>query len=196
MWKHKTPGIPDEEFERVESVPITKEEIRAIQLSKARLNSGDTVYDIGCGSGSISVEAALQIGNDGKIFAIDVDSKATELTKKNLKKFQIDNVTVVEGNAKEKIQELPTANAIFIGGTGGDTKDIIEMCQDKLEAGGRLVVGIILIETLFSVLSILEQLKFTSIDITQITIGKSRKTSTGTMMLSRNPVTVISATKV
>ena len=196
MWKHKTPGIPDEEFERVESVPITKEEIRAIQLSKARLNSGDTVYDIGCGSGSISVEAALQIGKDGKIFAIDVDSNATGLTKKNLKKFQIDNVTVVEGNAKEKIQELPTANAIFIGGTGGDTKDIIEMCQDKLEAGGRLVVGIILIETFFSVLSILEQLKFTSIDITQITIGKSRKTSTGTMMLSRNPVTVISATKV
>ena len=196
MWKHKTPGIPDEEFERTESVPITKEEIRAIQISKARLNSGDTVFDIGCGSGSISVEAALQIGKDGKIFAIDIDSNATELTKKNLKKFQIDNVTVVEGNAKEKIQELPTANAIFIGGTGGDTKDIIEMCQDKLEAGGRLVVGIILIETFFSVLSILEQLKFTSIDITQITIGKSRKTSTGTMMLSRNPVTVISATKV
>ena len=196
MWKHRTPGIPDEEFERVESVPITKEEIRAIQLSKARLNSGDTVFDIGCGSGSISVEAALQIGKDGKIFAIDVDSNATELTKKNLKKFQIDNVTVVEGNAKEKIQELPIANAIFIGGTGGDTKDIIEMCQDKLEVGGRLVVGIILIETLFSVLSILEQLKFTSIDITPITIGKSRKTSTGTMMLSRNPVTVISATKV
>ena len=70
------------------------------------------------------------------------------------------------------------------------------MCQDKLETGGRLVVGIILIETLFSVLSVLEDLKFTSIDITQIAIGKSRKTSTGTMMLSRNPVTVISATKV
>ena len=68
--------------------------------------------------------------------------------------------------------------------------------RDKLETGGRLVVGIILIETLFSVLSVLEDLKFTSIDITQITIGKSRKTSTGTMMLSRNPVTVISATKV
>ncbi len=80
------------------------------------------------------------------------------------------------------------ANAIFIGGTGGDTKDIIELSQDKLQPGGRLVVGIILIETLFSVLSALENLKFTSIDITQITIGKSRKTSTGTMMLSRNPV--------
>ena len=195
MWKHKTPGIPDEEFERTESVPITKEEVRTIQISKARLDSGNTVFDIGCGSGSISVEAGLQIGKDGKVFAVDVDPNAIELTKKNLKKFQIDNVDVIQGNAKEKIQELPMANAIFIGGTGGDTKDIIELSQDKLQSGGRLVVGIILIETLFSVLSALENLKFTSIDITQITIGKSRKTSTGTMMLSRNPVTVISATK-
>ena len=195
MWKHKTPGIPDEEFERTESVPITKEEVRTIQISKARLDSGNTVFDIGCGSGSISVEAGLQIGKDGQVFAVDVDPNAIELTKKNLKKFQIDNVDVIQGNAKEKIQELPMANAIFIGGTGGDTKDIIELSQDKLQSGGRLVVGIILIETLFSVLSALENLKFTSIDITQITIGKSRKTSTGTMMLSRNPVTVISATK-
>ena len=195
MWKHETPGIPDEEFERTESVPITKDEVRTIQISKARLDSGSTVFDIGCGSGSISVEAGLQIGKDGKVFAVDVDPTAIELTKKNLKKFQIDNVDVIQGNAKEKIQELPMANAIFIGGTGGDTKDIIELSQDKLQPGGRLVVGIILIETLFSVLSALENLKFTSIDITQITIGKSRKTSTGTMMLSRNPVTVISATK-
>ena len=195
MWNHKTPGIPDEEFERTESVPITKEEVRIIQIGKARLNSGDTVFDIGCGSGSISVEVGLQVGTDGKVFAVDVDSNAIELTKKNLKKFQVDNVTMVEGNAKEKIQELPMANAIFIGGTGGDTKDIIELCQNKLETGGRLVVGIILIETLYSVLFALNNLKFTSIDITQITIGKSRKTSTGTMMLSRNPVTVISATK-
>ena len=195
MWNHKTPGIPDEEFERTESVPITKEEVRIIQIGKARLNSGDTVFDIGCGSGSISVEVGLQVGKDGKVFAVDVDSNAIDLTKKNLKKFQVDNVTMVEGNAKEKIQELPMANAIFIGGTGGDTKDIIELCQNKLETGGRLVVGIILIETLYSVLFALNNLKFTSIDITQITIGKSRKTSTGTMMLSRNPVTVISATK-
>ncbi len=149
MWKHKTPGIPDEEFERTESVPITKEEVRTIQISKARLDSGSTVFDIGCGSGSISVEAGLQIGKDGKVFAVDVDPNAIELTKKNLKKFQIDNVDVIQGNAKEKIQELPMANAIFIGGTGGDTKDIIELSQDKLQPGGRLVVGIILIETFY-----------------------------------------------
>lgn len=194
MWKYKTPGIPDENFERLEDVPITKEEVRTIQISKARLCSGYTVYDIGCGSGSISVEAALQVGSSGKVYAIDIDQKAVDLTKKNLLKFNIPNVSVIFGDAKEKIKDLPKADTIFIGGTGGDTKEIIKLCRDKLKSEGRIVIGTILIETLFSVLEIIEK-EFTSVDITQITISKSRKTSTGTMMLARNPVTIISATK-
>ena len=196
MWKHSTPGIPDELFERVEEVPITKEEVRAVQISKGRLSPGQIIYDVGCGSGSISVEAALQVQKSGKVFAIDLDPNAIELTKKNLAKFQISNVTVILGNAKEKILELPMADAIFIGGTGGDTADIVKLCESKLKQGGRIVIGTILIETLFAVLNVVEKLKFSSIDITQITISKSRKTSTGTMMLARNPVTIISATKI
>jgi cobalt-precorrin-6B (C15)-methyltransferase len=196
MWKTKTPGIPDEQFERTEDVPITKEEIRTLQISKARLCPGQTVYDIGCGSGSISVEAAIQIESNGKVIAIDFDSNAVELTKKNLEKFGLSNVKVILGNAKEKISDLPEADAIFIGGTGGDTQKIIELCQNKLKSGGRIVIGVILIETLYSVISIMEKLNFKSVDITQITISKSRKTSTGTMMLARNPVTIISATKI
>ena len=195
MWKYKTPGIPDDKFERTDNVPITKEEVRVIQISKARLSQGNTVYDIGCGSGSISVEAGIQIESSGKVFAIDFDPKAIELTKKNLEKFNVSNVTVILGNAKDEILKLPQADSIFIGGTGGDTKDIVKLCEDKLKSGGMIVIGVILIETLFSVLEIIQKLKFTSIDITQITIAKSRKTSTGTMMLARNPVTVISATK-
>ena len=195
MWKFKTPGIPDEEFDRTESVPITKEEIRAIQISKARLSPGQTVLDIGCGSGSITVEAGLQVESDGKIIGVDLDPNAIELTNRNLKKFGIDNTTLILGNAKEKISELPEADAIFIGGTGGDTQEIVQLCEDKLKSGGRIVIGVILIETLYAVLQTIEKLNFDSIDITQITIGKSRKTSTGTMMLARNPVIVISATK-
>ena len=196
MWKFKTPGIPDEEFERTESVPITKEEVRAVQISKARLLSGQTIFDIGCGSGSITVEAGLQVESTGKVIGIDIDPKAVELAKTNLEKFQISNATIILGDAKEKISDLEEADAIFIGGTGGDTKDIVELCETKLKSGGRIVIGVILIETLYAVLQVIENLKFNSIDITQITIGKSRKTSTGTMMLSRNPVTVISATKI
>ena len=195
MWKYKTPGIPDEEFERLDDVPITKEEVRVIQISKARLKRGYTVYDIGCGSGSISVESAIQVESTGKIYAVDFDPKAIDLTKKNLKKFGISNVTTILGNAKEKIPELPQADAIFIGGTGGDTKEILELCHDKIKSGGRIVLGIILIETLFSVLELIKKLNL-SVDITQITISKSRKTSTGTMMLARNPVTIISVTKI
>ena len=196
MWDFKTPGIPDEEFERTEKVPITKGEVRTIQISKARLKPGQIVYDIGCGSGSISVEAAIQVESSGKILAIDFDQNAIELTKKNIEKFSLSNVSVMFGNAKEKISELEEADAIFIGGTGGDTKEIVELSENKLKSGGRIVIGIILIETLYSVLQILDKLSFESVDITQVTISKSRKTSTGTMMLARNPVTIISATKV
>ena len=195
MWNYKTPGIPDEYFERAEKVPITKEEVRTIQLSKARLNVGQTVYDIGCGSGSISIEAAFQIESSGKVLAIDYDQNAVELTKKNLKKFNISNVSVIFGNAKEKILDLEEADVIFIGGTGGDTAEIVKLSENKLKTGGRIVIGTILIETLYSVLQILDKLNFNSVDITQVTISKSRKTTTGTMMLARNPVTIISATK-
>ncbi len=194
MWNYKTPGIPDDAFERSENVPITKEEVRVIQISKARLCPGYTVYDIGCGSGSISIEAAIQV-ESGKVIAIDYDPNAIELTKKNIEKFGLTNISVILGNAKEKISELDLADAIFVGGTGGDTEEIVNLCQNKLKSGGRIVIGIILIETLYSVLKSLEKLQFDSVDITQVTISKSRKTSIGTMMLARNPVTIISATK-
>ncbi len=195
MWKYKTPGIPDEYFDRTEEVPITKEEVRAVQISKARLADGNLVYDIGCGSGSITVEAALQVGEQGKIYAVDIDPKAIELTRKNLAKFQITNAEIILGDAKQKINALPMADAIFIGGTGGDTKDIVKLCNQKLKSGARIVIGIILIETLYAVLDVIYKLDFGDIDITQITVSKSKKTSTGTMMLARNPVTIISATK-
>jgi cobalt-precorrin-6B (C15)-methyltransferase len=195
MWNAKTPGIPDELFDRDENVPITKEEVRVVQISKARLKPGMIVYDIGCGSGSISVEAAHQVEESGHVHAVDYDAKAVELTKKNLEKFNLANVSVILGNAKEKISELPNADAVFIGGTGTDTNEIMHICQDKLKSGGRIVIGMILIETIFSVLSSIKKLDFDSIDITQVTIAKSRRTTTGTMMLARNPVTILSATK-
>ena len=195
MWNAKTPGIPDELFDRDENVPITKEEVRVVQISKARLKPGMIVYDIGCGSGSVSVEAGHQVEESGHVHAVDYDAKAVELTKKNLEKFNLANVSVILGNAKEKIAELPNADAVFIGGTGTDTNEIMHICQDKLKSGGRIVIGMILIETIFSVLSSIKELDFNSVDITQVTISKSRKTTTGTMMLARNPVTVLSATK-
>ena len=196
MWNFKTPGIPDEEFERAEKIPITKEEVRTIQISKARLRPGYTVYDVGCGSGSISVEASIQVEDKGRVISIDNNPEAVNLTKKNLARFSRTNASVLLGDAKKIIPDLELADAIFVGGTGPDTAHIVRQCRSKLHAGGRLVVGVIQIETMYSVLKALEEPGFDSVDITQVTISKSRKTSTGTMMLARNPVTVVSAAKI
>jgi len=157
LWKTKTPGIPDELFDRDEKVPITKEEVRTVQISKGRLKPGMIVYDIGCGSGSMSVEAALQVEDSGHVHAVDYDPKAVELTKKNLAKFGISNVSVISKNAIEAISELPNADAIFVGGTGKDTTEIVKMCLGKLKLEGRIVIGMIQIETIFSVLSFVQE---------------------------------------
>ena len=181
-------------FERVDKVPITKEEVRAVQISKARLRAGQTVYDIGCGSGSVSIEAALQVGQSGRVLAVDRDKNAIDLAQRNMSKFSVPNISLVHGEATDMIPDLGEADAAFIGGTGGETAEIVRLVGTKLRDGGRVVIGTILIETLYSVLQTLDGVGYGSVDITQVTIAKSRKTSTGTMMLARNPVTIISAT--
>ena len=193
MWRYRTPGIPDSMFARSEGVPITKEEIRAVQISKARISEGDTIYDIGCGSGSISVEAAIQAGREGVVLAVDRDPHAIRTTQQNCARFGLPNIRTFTGDALFTIPSLPEPDVILIGGTGGQTPAILEMCAGRLRPGGRIVIGIILIETLDSVLHTIQDMRLQDVDITQITILKSRHTSAGTMMLARNPVTVVSA---
>jgi len=194
-WNNKTPGIPDEFFIRNEEVPITKEEIRSIIISKLRLNEDSSVIDVGCGSGSVTVELCLQCKN-GKVLGIDLDNKAIHLTKKNLEKFSL-VAEIIQGDAYEMLQNLPFVNAIVVGGTTGKTKEIIDQSINKLKVGGRIVITTILIETMYNAIEALsESQEIRDIDFTQVTISKGRKTKTGTMMLSRNPVLLISATKI
>lgn len=195
-WPHAVPGMPDEMFERSGSVPITKEEARAVQLSKARLDEGATVYDIGCGSGSVSVEAALRVGPSGRVYAVDSDPEAVALTGRNLERFGIGNVEVVRGDARAVIGDLPEAGAAIIGGTGGATAEIVRLCSENLARGtGRIVAGTVQVETLAAVVGALREGPFEDIDVAQLIVAKGRQTSTGTMMLARNPVGIVSATR-
>ncbi len=182
-------------FEREENVPITKEEVRVLALSKGRLNSGSTVIDIGCGSGSITIEAAMQVAPHGKVYAIDQDENAIKLTQKNIAKFNVSNIEIIHSKAQEVIGKMPDADAIFVGGTGGDTYDIIKLAYNKLRSKGRIVIDTILIETMYQSLKAVDELKLMNVDVTQIIVAKSRKVSTGTMMLARNPVIIIAAEK-
>lgn len=192
-WDYRTPGIPDELFERTDEVPITKEDIRAIAISKLRLKEGQSAIDVGCGSGSITVELCLQ--TKGKVYAIDFDQKAVELTKKNLQKFGVTAEDVILGKAQDVLPKLLDVDAVMVGGTWGDTKQVIELAVGRLKKGGRIVIDTIVIETLYQALRAVNELELKEIDITQVTISKARKVTTGTMMLARNPVMIISATK-
>src|SRR5690606_32538390 len=201
LWPYRTPGIPDELFDRTEDVPITKEDIRAIAISKLRLKKGHSAIDVGCGSGSITVELCLQTaaaggerGEGGIVYAIDFDKNAVELTKRNLRKFGT-KAEVILGKAQDVLPTLPQVDAVMVGGTWGDTRQVIELAVGRLKKGGRIVIDTILIETTYQALSAVNDLKLAEVDITQVTIAKARKVTTGTMMLARNPVMIISATK-
>ena len=192
-WKYDTPGIPDELFERSEQVPITKEEVRALTISKLRLKEGFTAIDVGCGSGSLTVEICNQIGG-GVVYAIDFDEKAVELTRLNLRRFGFE-AKVILSDAQDVLPRLPEVNSIVVGGTWSNTRKIIEMGISKLQQNGRLVINTILIESACEALSTIYGANLEEVDVTQVIISKSRKVTTGTMMLARNPVLIISATK-
>jgi cobalt-precorrin-6B (C15)-methyltransferase len=192
LWDYHTPGIPDELFERTEDVPITKEEVRALAISKLRLKAGYSAIDVGCGSGSITVEICMQ--TKGQVYAIDFDNNAVELTKKNLVKFGA-TAQVILGKAQDVLPTLPQVDVVVVGGTWGDARQVIQLAVERLKNGGRIVIDTILIETMYNALAVIREMRLKDIDITQVTIAKARKVTTGTMMLARNPVMIISATK-
>ena len=193
LWDYRTPGIPDELFDRVEDVPITKEDVRALVISKLRLKENSSAIDVGCGSGSITVEMCLQT-KGSKIYAIDFDEKAVELTRKNLLKFNV-KAEVIFSKAQDILPLLPQVDAILIGGTSGEVERIVNLGIDRLNKGGRIVIDTVLIETMYRALITINQANLKEVDVTQVIIAKARKVTTGTMMSARNPIIIISATK-
>lgn len=196
MWTFRTPGIPDELFSQSEAVPgPTKEEIRVITISKARLREGSVVFDVGCGTGGLTVEAALQVGSKGKVYAIDKNPEAIKLTKINVEKFNLqETVSVKQGIAPDLLTELPSADSVLLGGSRY-LPQVLEITFEKLKSGGRVVVNAILIETAFTAIEVMKKLGFQNIDVVEVAISKAKTVPSGTMMISRNPIKIISATK-
>jgi len=193
LWGYRTGGIPDDLFERSGEVPITKEEIRALVISKLRLREDSWAIDVGCGSGSITVEVSLQ-AKMGKVYAIDIDSYAIELTKKNLIKFGA-KAELILSSAQDVLPSLPKVDAIMIGGGSSDIARVIRLSIDRLKKGGRIVIDTILIETLYDVIRTVKETELCEIDVTHASIIKGKTMAIGTMMVARNPITIISATK-
>ncbi|MBC7130269.1 precorrin-6Y C5,15-methyltransferase (decarboxylating) subunit CbiT [Candidatus Bathyarchaeota archaeon] len=197
MWNYKSPGIPDEMFIKREGVPgPTKEEIRVITISKARLKEGSYVIDVGCGVGGLTVEAALQVGSSGRVFAVDENEEAVRLTQENVSRFGVQNIVqVIHGRAPEVIANLPMVDAVIIGGSKS-LKKVLETVYGKLKNGGRLVVNAIMLNTCCEALKEIERLGFGEVDVTTAFIAKGRQVPSGVMMMARNPITIIAATKI
>ncbi len=186
-----THGIDDERFIR-DKVPMTKSEVRSASLSRLELAKDSIVYDVGAGTGSVSIEMALQ-AEDGFVYAIEKKAEAVELIKKNAKHFHVSNLEVVEGLAPEAMEDLPAPTHAFIGGSSGNLKEIVELLLKK-NPTMRIVINAIALETVAEALNVLKEFPVTDVDIASISVGKSKQVARYHMMMGQNPVYVIAFT--
>ncbi len=186
--------IPDDEFIQIKNVPgPTKEEVRCLVMCKAQISSEDTVVDVGCGSGGLTLESAQRALN---VIALDKNPEAIDLTRKNLKKHGLtNNVQLIEGDALQILESINSFNVLLIGGSSGDLPLIIQQGYEKLEKNGRIVITSILMETRVEAVKSIKKIGMVP-DVVEVTIAKGKITERGTMMMGRNPITIISAVKI
>lgn len=192
-WGYTTPGIPDELFIRGK-VPMTKEEVRAVSLSKLRLKEDSITFDIGAGTGSVAVECALR-SPKGKVYAIERNREGIELIHKNAEKFGIENMTVIEGEALKEVKALPQPDRVFIGGSGGTMGEILEWVRN-IEKDVRMVINTVTVESTYEALEGLKKQGFDNVEVTNMSVSRSRPVGGKHLMQAENPISIISADKI
>ncbi|WP_297959578.1 precorrin-6y C5,15-methyltransferase (decarboxylating) subunit CbiE [uncultured Ruminococcus sp.] len=187
-YERGIPGfIPDESFIRG-SVPMTKAEVRCLAVAGLDIGRDDICWDIGGGTGSVSVAMALQCER-GRVFSVEREPVAAELIRSNLRKFGCDNIEVREGDAVDTAAELPVPDCVFVGGSGGKLRDIVMTAAAK-NSNIRLTVTAVSLETLSECTAVFDELGFEA-EITQIAVTRTKKAGTHTMLSAENPVFII-----
>lgn len=187
-------GIMDDAFERGD-VPMTKQEVRAVTMAALQVTPESIVYDIGAGTGSVSIEAAFAAYR-GTVYAIEYKPQAIELMKKNSRIMSVDNIVEVEGFAPEALEELPAPNLVFIGGSDGKLSDIIDALIEKNTAAGkdlRIVINAVSMETIAASVTMLSGKKALKIEYTQISSARNRNAGEYNLLQAQNPVFIIKA---
>ena len=205
-----TPGIPDADFLRVmagqngnktgadkpkRTVPMTKEEVRTVSLAKLRLSKNAVVYDIGAGTGSVSVEAA-RMAYAGTVYAIETNPAAVALLKENKKKFGLDNMEIIEGLAPEVPEDLPAPTHAFIGGSKGNLKAIVDLLLSK-NPDVRIVINTVTVETEMEARQVLEEMEeaagtgFQS-EVIRLSVTREERVGRYHMLRAENPIAIIS----
>ena len=181
-------GISDEAFTRG-NVPMTKMEVRTVSVAKLELTENSVLYDVGAGTGSVSVECA-GLSDSVKVYAIEKNPEAVELLHENCKKFALTNVKIIAGTAPEALEDLPAPTHVFIGGSSGKMEEVIALCLKK-NPETRFVVNLITPESLAAVLEAAKTLPVTEPDLVTLTAARSKKVGSSHLMMGQNPVWIV-----
>ena len=183
----RAPGLPDEVFERGD-VPMTKQEVRAAVLAKLAVRPEDILWDVGAGTGSVSVELALAAPR-GRVYAVECRPEGCALIKANREKFRTRNLVLVEGLAPAALSDLPAPDAVFIGGSKGSLAAIVDAALDK-NPDARICVSAIALESLSAAVAALTA-KGRTVQVSQIAVSRARAVGGLHLMMAQNPIYLI-----
>jgi precorrin-6B C5,15-methyltransferase / cobalt-precorrin-6B C5,C15-methyltransferase len=183
-------GAPEHWYEHERGL-ITKAEVRAVTLSKLRLLPDHIFWDLGSGSGSVAIEAAIFV-TTGQIVAVEQNKERVAQIRINSENFGVNHIRIVHAKFPEKIHDLPSPNRVFIGGGGKDLNHMLETVSQKLLAQGRVVVNTVVLETMASAMATFEKLGFTT-DVVQVQVNQGETMLSGTRFAAKNPIWIICA---
>lgn len=184
-------GLPDEAFVRGK-VPMTKREVRAVSLSCLALQENSVAWDVGAGTGSVSVEMALQAWN-GEVYAVEQKEEGIELIRKNAEKNGCANLVPVSGKAPEVLCSLPAPTHVFVGGSGGRLREILETALSR-NPGVRVVVNAVSLETIAEAVRVFEELPFMECETICLRADRAKHLGNSHLMMGMNPIYIFAAT--
>lgn len=181
-----TPGLPDAAFQRGEAVPMTKREVRCCALSHLALTAEAVCWDVGAGTGSVSIEMAL-LARKGRVYAIEKSENALALLAENRRSFHVSNLEIVPGRAPEACRELPAPTHVFIGGSTGSLREIVALVLEK-NPNARLVLTAVTLESVAEMDRLIKEFHFTDTDVTCLNVSCARELGPYHLMTAQNPV--------
>jgi cobalt-precorrin-6B (C15)-methyltransferase len=194
LWPYATPGIPDDLFEQLPGIPLSSREVRLLLLGYLRLKPLDVLWDIGAGTGTLAIEAAL-LCPQGKVVAVERDADVAELIRRNCDRFELTNIQVVEGNAPDCLEDLPHhPDCIFVEG-GRPLKETLLAAWEYLPSLGRLVVTAGNLETLYIVSETFAQLQVRNIEAAQPAVNRLEAKGNHQVFTAVDPIFILSGEK-
>ena len=184
-----SPGLPDASFVRGRT-PMTKAEVRALALSWLRLEPHHVLWDVGAGTGSVSVEGALAV-SAGRVFAVERTPAALELLRENKARFGLPNLELVSGEAPGALISLPAPDRVFLGGTSGRLNEILNVIFEKNRTT-RIVLAAVTLETLSAAVEEFHRRDLVQVEMSQIAVTRARPAGRYHLMDANNPVWLLS----